>query len=140
MTSADAGCRAIERILCFVQAKLAKYQEKGGKDKGGKAGRQERAEQPHTGRSQHGEDHDELEDRRGAHDRPERNERRRGGGKPNDRPQSDDNVVAEKDAVIGDLRETVEILQLKVDKLEQLIKLKNSKIDGLNKKVDQLSY
>jgi hypothetical protein len=29
----------------------------------------------------------------------------------------------------------VEILQLKVDKLEQLIKLKNNKIDSLNKKV-----
>lgn len=45
---------------------------------------------------------------------------------------------AEKDAVIADLRETVEILQLKVTKLEQLVALKNTKIQALNDKLDSV--
>jgi len=49
-------------------------------------------------------------------------------------------VLAEKDAIIVDLRETVNILQMKVDKLEQLIGLKNAKIQALHKKLDSLQY
>lgn len=49
-------------------------------------------------------------------------------------------VMGEKDAIIVDLRETVNILQLKVDKLEQLIGLKNAKIQALHKKLDSLQY
>ena len=42
----------------------------------------------------------------------------------------------EASAAIHDLRETVDILQLKVQKLEQLLRLKNSKIESLQKKLE----
>jgi len=40
-------------------------------------------------------------------------------------------MIAEKDATIGDLRETIEILELKIKKLEQLVRLKDSRIQTL---------
>lgn len=40
-------------------------------------------------------------------------------------------IIAEKDATIADLRETVEILELKIKKLEQLVRLKDSRIQTL---------
>jgi len=40
-------------------------------------------------------------------------------------------ILAEKDAAIRDLHETVEILELKIRKLEQLVKLKDSRIATL---------
>lgn len=39
--------------------------------------------------------------------------------------------LAEKDSVIGELRETVQILEMKVQKLEQLVRLKDGKIQTL---------
>jgi hypothetical protein len=44
----------------------------------------------------------------------------------------------EKDVLIADLRETVDILTLKVQKLEQLVKLKNTKIVSLQEEVENL--
>jgi hypothetical protein len=40
-------------------------------------------------------------------------------------------LLAEKDAALRDLHETVEILELKIRKLEQLVKLKDSRIQTL---------
>ncbi|KRW99159.1 Calponin homology domain [Pseudocohnilembus persalinus] len=40
-------------------------------------------------------------------------------------------LIMEKDQTISELRETVEILELKIKKMEQLIKLKDSKIQAL---------
>lgn len=40
-------------------------------------------------------------------------------------------VLAEKDSVIAELRETVQILEMKVQKLEQLVRLKDGKIQTL---------
>jgi hypothetical protein len=40
--------------------------------------------------------------------------------------------IQEKDGVINDLKETVEILQLKIQKLEQLLQLKDRKIEELS--------
>ena len=42
-----------------------------------------------------------------------------------------ENLLIEKDSVIEDLRETVAILQMKVQKLEQLLRLKDTKIEQL---------
>lgn len=42
----------------------------------------------------------------------------------------------DKDAIIQDLRETVEIMQEKISKLEQLVALKNNKIALLTKKLE----
>lgn len=39
--------------------------------------------------------------------------------------------MAEKDNTIAELRETVEILELKIKKLEQLVKLKDQRIQTL---------
>lgn len=42
---------------------------------------------------------------------------------------------AEKDATIGELRETIEILELKIKKLEQLVRLKDSRIQTLTQRL-----
>ena len=46
-------------------------------------------------------------------------------------------VLAEKDQTIEELRETVEIMELKIKKLEQLVRLKDSKIQTLTNKLAQ---
>ena len=46
-------------------------------------------------------------------------------------------LLAEKDASIGELRETVDILEIKISKLEQLVRLKDSKIATLQAKLQQ---
>ena len=43
----------------------------------------------------------------------------------------DEELLIEKEETIQELRETVEILELKVKKLEQLVRLKDSKIQAL---------
>ena len=43
----------------------------------------------------------------------------------------DEEILIEKEETIQELRETVEILELKVKKLEQLVRLKDSKIQAL---------
>ena len=46
-----------------------------------------------------------------------------------------ENIIGEKDQNINQLRETVEILELKIKKLEQLVKLKDAKIGNLTNKL-----
>lgn len=46
-------------------------------------------------------------------------------------------ILAEKDQVIQELRETIEMMELKINKLEQLVKLKDSKIQTLANKLSQ---
>ena len=43
----------------------------------------------------------------------------------------DEELLLEKEQTIRDLQETVEILELKIAKLEQLVRLKDSKIQKL---------
>jgi chaperonin cofactor prefoldin len=53
---------------------------------------------------------------------------------------SDDKLVTEtsqKDAIISELKETVDILELKVKKLEQLVRLKDSRIQTLTARLQQ---
>ncbi|POM57311.1 Sporangia induced sperm flagellar protein, partial [Phytophthora palmivora] len=53
---------------------------------------------------------------------------------PSSDPSKHENVhqeLAEKDSVIAELRETVQILEMKVQKLEQLVRLKDGKIQTL---------
>lgn len=45
--------------------------------------------------------------------------------------------LAEKEEVIKELKETVEILETKIKKMEQLNKLKDAKIDSLMRKLDE---
>ena len=54
-------------------------------------------------------------------------------------PQQDvEQAMREKDNTIGQLRETVEILELKIKKLEQLVKLKDAKIGNLTNKLSSM--
>jgi hypothetical protein len=48
---------------------------------------------------------------------------------------ADTALLAEKDAAIAELQETISILELKVKKLEQLVRLKDSRIQTLTAKV-----
>ena len=46
-------------------------------------------------------------------------------------------LLGEKDAAIAELRETLEITELKVKKLEQLVRLKDSRIQTLTARLQQ---
>ena len=46
-------------------------------------------------------------------------------------------LLAEKDLNINELRETVDILEIKIQKLEQLVRLKDSKIATPQAKLQQ---
>ncbi len=52
----------------------------------------------------------------------------------------DSDIIAEKDQTIMQMRETIEILELKIKKLEQLVKLKDSKISSLTNKLQSAGY
>ena len=47
----------------------------------------------------------------------------------------DNDLLLEKDQTIQQLKETIEILELKITKLEQLVKLKDAKIGNLTNKM-----
>ncbi len=47
----------------------------------------------------------------------------------------DTEILIEKEQTIQELRETVEILELKVKKLEQLVRIKDSKIETMHSKL-----
>jgi flagellar motility protein MotE (MotC chaperone) len=47
----------------------------------------------------------------------------------------DQEIILEKDQTIQQLKETIEILELKVKKLEQLVKLKDDKIRSISQKM-----
>jgi len=49
----------------------------------------------------------------------------------------DEEILLEKEQTIQELRETVEILELKISKLEQLVRLKDSKITKLQGQIQQ---
>ena len=46
-------------------------------------------------------------------------------------------LLGEKDAQLAEMRETVDILEVKIQKLEQLVRLKDSKIATLQAKLAQ---
>jgi predicted RNase H-like nuclease (RuvC/YqgF family) len=45
--------------------------------------------------------------------------------------------LADKDETIRELRETIDILEIKVQKLEQLVRLKDTKITALTEKLQK---
>lgn len=47
-------------------------------------------------------------------------------------------MLVEKDHTINQMKETIEILELKIKKLEQLVKLKDSKIANLSGKLQSM--
>jgi len=59
------------------------------------------------------------------------------GGSPSAADESLHAQLAEKDAQLSELAETVDILEVKIQKLEQLVRLKDSKIATLQAKLSQ---
>ena len=49
--------------------------------------------------------------------------------------QVDTEILMEKEQTIVQMKETIEILELKIKKLEQLVKLKDAKIANLSNKL-----
>ena len=50
----------------------------------------------------------------------------------------DTEILVEKEHTIHELRETVMIMSEKIRKLEQLVRIKDTKIESLNSKIDRL--
>ena len=51
--------------------------------------------------------------------------------------QNESELIKEKDEAIQELKETIEIMEMKIKKLEQLVKLKDGKIQTLANKLAQ---
>lgn len=51
----------------------------------------------------------------------------------------DQNILKQQEHTVSELRETVDVLQLKISKLEQLLKLKDSKIETLQTRLSRVS-
>ena len=132
---------AIERVLLLIQAKIGEYQQvlaNGPQEPEQPAvpspkavkKQQAPAAQP---RQQPPLQH-QSPPRKAAPQQQQREAPQAGNGK-----QQTSSGPVSKDTQIHELQETVDILQLKVQKLEQLLRLKNSKIESLTKKMSELT-
>ncbi len=114
------NCRpgAVEGVLNTLQLKMAKYREKEQKSAENKESspREEDREQPQQ------------------YEQPQPHQQPRGGGGAAGGSSVNDELLFEKEQQIRELYETVEILELKVAKLERLIRLKDNKIQKLTNK------
>lgn len=124
------GCKpdAVEQVLNTLQYKMAKYREKRQPESSPMGGSNTRE--------------DDLQSRAVEPERPERAERPTQtnshrtniAGQQKVKSAVDNEILLEKEEQIRELQETVEILELKVAKLEQLLRLKDSKIQKLQGK------
>jgi len=129
IVNAKAG--VIEVVLNNLQIKMAKYREK----KQGGSESQSPSSQHGGNSSQHGgkvvkksEYNNFMDDHAAAHG----NKLQQYKNKLSDITASvDEELLLEKEQQIRELQETVEILELKVAKLEQLVRLKDNKIQKL---------
>jgi hypothetical protein len=128
------NCRpgAVENVLNSLQFKMAKYREKKERrpDSGPMSPRSEAS--PARGKAGGGRD--------GPRDRDRDQDRDSGGGgggggggnrHVSQQSAVDEEILLEKEQQIRELQETVGILELKVSKLEQLVRLKDNKIKKL---------
>jgi hypothetical protein len=105
---------SVEQVLNTLQYKMAKYREK---------------KQPESSLSVGpGMNEDDPSVRSIEQDRSVQN---RGGSQKVVKSSIDQEILLEKEEQIRELQETVEILELKVAKLEQLLRLKDNKIQKL---------
>lgn len=119
---ATAKPGAVEFVLNAVQIKMAKYRERKVSGEG------------HSGGSQSGGNNAQHQDGRSVAQRNSGGgENRDAGGNRNKDVGAviDEEILMEKEQQIRELQETVEILELKVAKLEQLVRLKDNKIQKL---------
>lgn len=144
---------AIERLLFLLKNQLEAFQAQRSQRHKQKAAMRRQHQQPlqplkgpattHSAANMHGPRSVASEyfdvARGGAHPRgavtpasyPAHHEK--GGAGPRSRHPSnvDSQLLVEQQAQIADLKETVEVLQLKISKLEQLLRLKDSQIESL---------
>lgn len=109
----------IESVLNTLQYKMAKYRER----------KSQTTESSSPGRgSQRGADGQIADDDRSGVNRSNKS------NPSNVKNAVDQDILMEKEQQIRELQETVEILELKVAKLEQLVRLKDNKIQKLTGK------
>ncbi|RYH09146.1 hypothetical protein EON65_40340 [archaeon] len=118
-----ANCKAgaVEQVLNKLQFKMAKYRERKFTDEGSPHGHRQEDSVPETNPSQANRQQGNVQQKNAN----------AGGGNGNVRITIDQNILLEKEQQIRDLQENVEILELKVAKLEQLVRLKDQKIQKL---------
>lgn len=112
----------IESVLHTLQIKMAKYREKKNPVS---------PITPNDGAMNHPSKINHDKDNNFHYDAHEQKQSNRGPGGPSNINRSNptnDEILFEKEQQIRELHETVEILELKVAKLEQLVRLKDNKI------------
>lgn len=129
------GCKqgVAEIVLNTLQFKMAKYREK--------KNRRNRSSSPHSAVSvrKQNENHADNDNSNNKRDHASGNMKgpRKGNAsnaKPSVQATVDEEILLEKEDQIRELQETVEILELKIAKLEQLVRLKDNKIQKLSQK------
>ena len=134
-----ANCRpgAIENVLNALQYKMAKYREKMKKKSGGRKSDGSVASNEGVLNQEQQQPTNKNNDNKASENKVPSNKQAGGvgrGGKPvvlNAQMNVDQEILIEKEQQIRELQETVEILELKVAKLEQLVRLKDNKIGKL---------
>jgi len=117
---------AVEAVLNHLQLKMAKYKER-------RISAEQKAVAPAQAQQQ--QQHYQVESQPQYNYAPAKglNNRSSSGGNnnPSVKEMVDDEILFEKEKQIMDLRETVKLLEMKVSKLEQLVRLKDTKIQKL---------
>jgi len=133
----DAVCNcergSIERVLQFVQKQMAAYEERRAKSpKDANSTDEEAPRHPIISPG-----HNKKSPSLSSLTSPRYSGGGGGGGGGGAPAVGGKDLLAEKDKAIKELSETVQILQLKVNKLEHLIKLKDEQIETLTKKAQE---
>ena len=120
---------AVEGVLNILQLKMAKYREKKANSDGDSvsptvvSNKDPRSQQQPVSQQQQ------------YHQQQQQQQPKSARGAPSTKPALlkavDDEILLEKEQQIRELQETVEILELKIAKLEQLVRLKDNKISKL---------
>lgn len=121
---------AVEGVLNILQLKMAKYREKKANSDGDSvsptvvSNKDPRSQQqPVSQQQQYHQQQQQQQQPKSARGAPST--------KPALLKAVDDEILLEKEQQIRELQETVEILELKIAKLEQLVRLKDNKISKL---------
>jgi len=129
----NARAGAVEQVLNTLQIKMAKYREKKAAANDGSSQR-ENAPNSYNKGNRKGDDMSGGEKK---HASPKQVGAAAAAGQPARRKGNDigasvdEEILIEKEQQIRELHETVEILELKIAKLEQLVRLKDNKIQKL---------
>lgn len=128
------NCRAgaIEGVLNVLQFKMAKFREKGKADSPGPSEKAAgRPEPHHQAPSHHSHNAEPVRGGGAQHSEPARGVNKAPANRAVQSNVVESEILIEKEQQIRELQETVEILELKIAKLEQLVRLKDNKIQSL---------